>query len=494
MRVSAAAPRGEGGFDLAVATTDLAGALAILDAPAGSATLTIDAPGFAALDLELAAGDVRERLVPLAPATSLSGKVVQDGRPIAGAAVAVGLRRARSDADGRFTLDGVGDRPAMLEAVLGVLLATLRVPARPGAELALALAPGARLIGRVIDGRTTHALSGAWVRILRMMSSGGVTFSVRESDGLVDDELLTRTQGMFVVRTLRAGTIRIQVARPGYAPRNVNLELSGGRTSTVRIALDPLLDVHGRALDHVGRPVAGASVQALPAASADVQHEPVVTTTDASGRFALALPPNAATHVMIRAADLRGELTIPAGDPRPVTITAEPAAHARGRLVDGAGTPIHGGLVTILSSGLGKVPTVHSSTTGEFDFPGLVPSDYLLHIERPGFATIGAGPFKVRRGRAELGTFMLHPSIPIAGIVVQRGQLVAGADVTAHGNFGSTSAVTDANGAFVVDGFGRDAKVSLWADTPGAHAPLVEVRAGTFARLSLEARPTRPNK
>ncbi|MCI4340685.1 MAG: ABC transporter permease subunit, partial [Thermoplasmata archaeon] len=87
--------------------------------------------------------------------------VVQDGRPIASASVTVGLRTAKTDANGSFALSAVNGTYAVTVAANGfVSNTTMLVVAGPtlGLEYVLVPVPLVPVTGRVIDGHTLRPL------------------------------------------------------------------------------------------------------------------------------------------------------------------------------------------------------------------------------------------------------------------------------------------------------------------------------------------------
>ena len=484
-QVAAAAPTGEGGFDIAEATTDPAGRLSVI-APESGATLTIVASGFEELEVELADGDAGELRLRLFRASTVVGAVVRDGRPVASAWVAVGTRRVQSRFDGSFTLPGAADR-SRIEALHGDEIAMSTLDAR--APIELDLTPGARLAGRITDRHTRRALGGVWIRLVRLTSSKGGTVGIRESGGLVADEVVTHADGTFALRPLRSGSAFLVVARPGYAARRVPVKLAAGHTSLVRVELEPLLDVAGRVVDTDGKPVAGARVEAVPA-DTGMPPEPIAATTTASGQFSLALRPDVSTLVVVRTAELRGEVTIPAGDARDATIVVLPAAHRRGRVVDEAGVPIEGARITVQAHGDERPdePIAHSQVSGDFELRGLLPGTYAVEIARRGYATATV-EVALGVGGGELEAIVLGPSVPLRGVAMRLGRPASRVVVFAQSRGRQTSAVTGADGTFVLEGFAADDTVALVAVTDGARSARTEVRAGMPVTLTLD--PTR---
>ncbi len=250
---------------------------------------------------------VRVRLVAVALAAALSGagpgdeateetgtvvgRVIDlEGRPVAGAAVWAGDRnqvaaRARTGADGRFRLGPVSDERAGIfwaeheeRGLARQHFDDVRVFARRETDLGdVALAPGARLSGRVVD-REGRPVAGAeatilsWRHVLgHTITQNGPKWTVRGDD-----------RGQFRTQALPVGRVDLTATAPGKARRQLGRHIEPGQTAINLgdVRLDDERPVTGVVVDQDSRPVAGAAV----VVDADYDHP---ATTDAKGRFAV---------------------------------------------------------------------------------------------------------------------------------------------------------------------------------------------------------------
>jgi len=244
------------------------------------------------LDLRLAGGHDREVDLPLEPARGLvSGFVLDPLRlPVEGArVVAVHGRhrvKSRTDRSGFFQLVGVGTRSLELR-VEHEEYVPVRQQVNSGTETEIRLRYLASVAGRVEDARggapvEQYALEAMADRFRRR---------TRVSDG----------RGAFELRGIPAGPVELRVEAQGYAsqsrrvtvkPASRPLELT---LEGIVFALARSGTVTGRVTDLLGRPVAGAVVQAAG----------LRVRTAADGSFTLAGVPEGSRRVVVTHAGKR---------------------------------------------------------------------------------------------------------------------------------------------------------------------------------------------
>jgi len=395
-------------------------------------------------------------VLELAPAFVVAGRVVDGkGAPLVADVVLVAddegepARRARSDGDGRFRIDGLppgtwtpsARRPGYV-AGESLSFDTARV-----GDLELVLSRGAVVSGRVVDAagvavvgaavslfgtdageqpvsvsaRSPAAVDGGAAGTLRLLDRGelGVTVGavpalpppgVRtaraepaqaavapEEDGVeplpVAEELrpllVTDDSGRFRFTGLRAGRYRVRARRDGLAP-GVSAELDvvrSGRRSDVRVVLHGGTAVHGTVSDG-GGPIAGATV------SARVGDQLAgVTVSDGDGRYELA--------------PLTGRLELAVSAPRRASVTrtvelgnsraptrrqvdfelGSADASIAGVVLDHGGFDLGGARVDVVGR---RDRSTTSAAAGQFEIAGLPPGPHELRVEANGYPPVVA--------------------------------------------------------------------------------------------------------
>ncbi|MDG3005230.1 carboxypeptidase regulatory-like domain-containing protein [Paludisphaera mucosa] len=342
----------------------------------------------------------------LAPAVALSVKVTSrsDGRPIAGAEVrprgafpqafrtdAQGVAAVGGLTPGSWTLQVRADGFATQEQLLGV-------DARPDAGAAFLLEPGAGLEGVVRD-PSGKPVPGVDLNVVRFggSRSGSLDYTRTDRDGRYRFTGLPRDEGL-----------TLTTWKPGYVPANRRFVTSEAETS-----VDLVLEsrpyggaIAGVVVDREGRPIAGAELLN----TTGIPEESVRTTSGPDGRFRLdGLYTNrsGAKTLGVRAKGYAPiELTVevgPADQPAERTVRLEPGHRVEGRVIDDAGRPLSGVLVSYAE---GVVPFRIRQTTGEdgrFRFDAL-PADAGIDFRKAGYSEVrrrkipldGADPVEVR--------------------------------------------------------------------------------------------------
>ena len=222
---------------------------------------------------------------------TIAGRVIDlDGRPVAGAKVWAGDRdpvaaRARTGTDGRFRLGPVSDERATTvwaedeeRGLAREHFENVRVFAGRDTDLGdVALAPGARLSGRVVDVKG-QPVAGAQATILSQRLVLGHTLTLNGPKWTVQGG----DQGRFRTPALPVGLLDLTVTAPGKARRHRGPLVEPGRAAIDLgdVRLEDERPVTGVVVDQDSRPVAGATV----VVDADFDHP---ATSDANGRFAV---------------------------------------------------------------------------------------------------------------------------------------------------------------------------------------------------------------
>ena len=420
----------------------------------------------------------------LRPSATLYGVVTgPDGTPVGGAFVwPIGVRGGqvvppeRSDARGRYEVAGLAgglyDVAARADGFAPSLAPDVVLSARNETRLDVALQPGARVTGRLVDAKEAP-LAG---RIALGEVSGHAT------PGVLLDRLVAQTDadGRFVLDAVPVGDHALGANAPGQAPKRVELSVAGTQRQLDLgdVRMESGLTIRGRVRTPSGEAVADASVQAYPTSSRSSTLPR--TSTDGDGVFVLAgLEPE--TYRVTAFAHGRGHASAelePASEP--VELIIDPFGTIAGRVVDARGRAVDAFRVVARPVVQGQPLSFSPFETddGRFELPNVEAGSYVVSVEanEHGSATV---PARVVGSRpTDVGTVKLQPGSSLRGSVVDSaGASVEGARVeitrppTNHSiSFGTEpEIVTDRSGAFEAKGL-EPGSVELRASPPD-HAP-----------------------
>lgn len=408
----------------------------------------------------------------------VSGHVVRDGKPAAGARVTLrstGPLVTLSLDDGAFLFDDVpggmlylsASAPGAASEVIGPL--QLAEGGRLE-DLTLVLSPAVRVEGRVIDLLTRQPVAGATV--------------VSTSQVARTDEA-----GRFTLDGPRAQTW-IDVTAPGFLSRtewvSLELALAGGR---LELVLTPAAHVEGQVLES-GAPIANATVWAEQTDGVHRGERTLTVFTDKQGRFVLEAPSGGLnlTAVTPRGTRVKGPFVrLAVGERKQgVILEAGDASAAEGTVTRG-GVPLPGAQLSAVDAATEEVAAFAvSGPDGRFRFDSLLLGKYLVQVRLAGGFVAIAGPFEHQGdGRAwnvavsEGGVLEGRVEPPSAGVRVRwRSGAWAGP---------AAETVTDAQGAFRFEGLPAE-WVSVDAEGP-AGAATARAKPGDAVVLTLQKGP-----
>lgn len=410
--------------------TDTQGAFAISDLPPGEVALAVHAKGYASPQdrqpLHVPVDGEALRVV-LHKSGHVTGRVLQDGQPVAGAAIDVDWQNcagllgplppfalpelARSGPDGRFVIKdlapgtlqltahvaGQGDSPAV-EVSLGDgevrRDVVLTLPARPVAQVQAAApeqAGEASVSGQVLaaDGQP---VVGAVVWI------SGPTLGM---------QLMSDHEGRFHVEG-NPEKLRLSTATAVVATAEPSRQTPIVPGSPLLLRLGPGAFVTGRVVDGKGQPVVGALVQVEHAVFPEPQlpgmsSYPAMTPTDSDGGFHLG-PVRSGTYDLV--AQARGRppgfakgLTLNAGgDVTGVTIVLSDGATLRGRVTSRKdGTPLPDVQVQVSEpDATGRAGhRTRTGPDGTYSVSGVASGLHTVTLAKTGFLTESASGIQV---------------------------------------------------------------------------------------------------
>lgn len=254
--------------------TDANGNYTLSNLPAGSATITASATGFANVSEVVSVVAGSTATAPTMTMGSNSGSVSgtvksTSGAAIAGASVGFGGGSTTTSSTGAYSLTGVPAGTIQLVAsASGFQSSTQNVTITGGTNSTanFTLTPATTGAGTV-TGKITNASSGAALSGATVSWSGGSTTS--------------SSTGTYTLTNVTAGTVNITAARTGYLSRTLPVSVTSGATSTLNIAIATAGKITVSVKTSAGAAVASASLTI----KGGVVATTVTGTTSTAGTF-----------------------------------------------------------------------------------------------------------------------------------------------------------------------------------------------------------------
>ncbi len=327
-------------------------------------------------------GDQDSTGIALAPAGSLTGKVVDDaGGLLAGVSIELQLQPQSgriSRAAQRFMRDGWRGRTsergvfrvAGLPADVGFQLTCKAEGYAPQtfvvepleafetrSKIKVVMRPGHLAFGLVVD-EGDLPVTGAEVRLIAPPPTDDLRAMMRmrrsSQDETNDPVGLTDADGRYEIRDLAGGRYDLEVRASGFAPAKipgVRLEEAGGPVDLGTVVMVEGARIQGRVVDPDGVAIAGADIntdlgrRTMSMVRRDTGNQ---TQSDSEGYFTLGdlLPGMPVTLLISRkgfASESVSDLRPPTEEP--LVIVLRPAAQIEGRVVNREGDPIHRAMV-----------------------------------------------------------------------------------------------------------------------------------------------------
>jgi protocatechuate 3,4-dioxygenase beta subunit len=417
------------------ARTDDSGGFRLTPASSGPMHVRVEAPHFAPQELKAQQAG-KPMLVRLAAGAWIAG-VVRDGStkaPIEGARVQAWTPKAggpwepkaslvetRTDAQGRFRLDGLGPGRQVLRATARGYAAQFEVAARTGTSVSFFLPPGAGVVGRVRDGQD-RPVAGAVVEVASARSS----LLLFEAAPRPDE---TDTEGRFEILGLPPGEYRLTARHREFAPAITAIAVARSAVEQADLVLRPGVEVAGRLVNAEEKPVRGsvtfAEVDGQTAPSTLVEVSKSLAGDD--GRFRMAHVP-LGRHVLAVVAPgftpLRVDVTVGTSPVDVGDVSLESGLVIQGRVVDAGGTPVGEAELKAEPAALPRQVydesghrTARSDRDGHFLIGGLGEGTYDVTVEAYGFGRA----VKLINAGARNATVALEPGVSITGQVVDEG-------------------------------------------------------------------------
>jgi RNA polymerase sigma-70 factor (ECF subfamily) len=319
--------------------------------------------------------------IEVRPMSTIRGRVLRNGTPIAGAQVACPSAPMSTDRDGAYRCTGIGDGPIDIYAYLpsgewGRASATI-VNGAP-AQLDISITFNGLICGRTVDEQGAPVV--------------GLVIEVTEITTGDYGKDLSATDGSFCARTLTGGSynVTVRTAVGGVITPLVPLApVALGPTETAHVTISvpaPRLAISGTVRDPAGAPVVDAIVRTAPASLVGTPDFAGITSgrlwvTDEEGRFTLS--GLAAGEYLVSVTGRDGSAVrrsgVPAGT-SDLVVTLAGAGSINGTLVGFASPPV----ITVLLLtedviDIGQPLMVEAVVDGaRFHARGLSPGTYVL--------------------------------------------------------------------------------------------------------------------
>lgn len=432
--------------------TDSEGAYTLEGAEPGHYTIRVSGSGIFAAELLFVPIPGDDLPIVVARKVSITGVVTERGNPVAGATVEVtgdaigGTARLTTGATGAFALpelpEGNYDVVAYRNDLASATQHLTRLGSGPFAPITLPLEAAAVVLGHVYERTASDGVGPGVVAAIELRP-------------LSDDEPARYAQsgadGRFRIEGVHPGRWVVSAIAPGYVlPEPIEIDAGRG---VVELGVIAGGSIEGRVLDSSGKPVAGAELRVLGAASGGASAGATGAGGAAAGRelsgdreaallasfggrslAAVAVwDAETAAHQDPRFVP-RGELGVLLGPLPPIPpLGARAARHA---VLDPASLPPE--LAQLTRPPTFEVPPSAASqwtsdASGAFRLRGITPGRYTVRARAPGYVEGRRGGVQVVAGAAtrdvdltlSVGTFL------VGTVRNQRGEVVVGARLVA---------------------------------------------------------------
>ena len=288
------------GGSLSTATTDEEGRYVLrIDEP-GTLHITARASGFqegiseavTVVDASLSKWDLS-----LVEALQISGVVIDElGVPCADVELSAAPsgggapRQGKSDADGRFTIDGLdaGEVNVMANGAGWRLAESIEGVSAGTTDLQVVVLRPGEVTGRIVHASTGQPITRFSIKVNEVQSGDGESrwmnsgFSLSSIGGVEYRD----PDGQFLLENLVPGTHRVTVDAPDMVSTSVEVEVASGRTTEVEISVEPAGTIVGRVVDSNGDPIEGVRVNAVRLKEDGTEEE---SSNDAFGAASIAV-------------------------------------------------------------------------------------------------------------------------------------------------------------------------------------------------------------
>jgi hypothetical protein len=440
----------------------------------------------------------------LVAGTPFTGRVVAANgeTPVAGAKIRLDRwPLATSGEDGTFTIAHLPNRWSTLVASKGNEIGQRAYSKEPARDIRLERA--AVVSGRVTSSKTKTAVAAAMVRAYQARSGSAIASA--------SEVVLTDAKGNYSF-PLFSGNWTVSAFHPAYGSDRITVTLGSGRQESRDIALAPLARVSGQVVDEARKPVAAARLTAESGSSGfgPPRLSRTLAVTGPDGKFSLRTEPEEKESWIV--ATKRGlppgksdSFPLAAGDRKSgVAITLPSGIEVTGRVTDANGDPLSGVAVSASEAEQGargmmmmraepdEIDAVRTGSDGSFSLR-VSESTWDFAFSREGYARKSVRSQRVTASESPSIEVALDPAVEITGRVTRGANGVEGVRVNAFASGNQASALSGADGSFVLSGLAAG-EVRLMArkpeefinETRSATAPannlIIEIKPGGTIR------------
>lgn len=400
--------------------TDAEGHWRLGPLPEEGYNLVVSQPGFVTEHLRMSRMRTSSSLTLYRP-VRLSGRVVRESRPVAGAHVhaAGGLRErdASTDAEGRFTLEGLRAGTYEVSATHAGLDALRSIELEPGMDtegVLLELGTHARVTGTVRD-PDGQPIAGAsvWVR------SQGSSETTR-----------TASDGTYTLGPIPPGAQELLATAPRYQTSSSTVNVTVAPPATQDLTLAPVPVLQGRVVSATGQPLAGVRLELEADDPGQEEHRYWMESTSSEEDGTFVLETFGPAGYRLRASHdgfLPADQTVRAPSTG-VQVVLRTGAHVEGEAVDEQERPVPLARVLLKPTGTsqggdsGEARESSTDERGRFTLQGLRPGGYLVSVwsETGEEARTITRPIAVRGTEALKVRLQLHlfEGMRLSGLVV----------------------------------------------------------------------------
>ncbi len=393
-------------------------------------------------------GNGEELNATLSRERRLSGRVVHEGQPVAGAqvhveghfgfeldlsTVEVGPRDVLTDAQGRFTFSGLRRGTYELTALRDEQGAAARVSLdQEDTEAVMELGTSFHLEGLVRD-EAGHPIEGAIVTF-KMYTREPFSVELRHTT--------TDARGRYWLGPLTRQTGQLAVSAKHYVDVEQSVEVSR-RSARWDVTLRSAVLVEGRVVDARGEPLRDVGLYLDWVGEPSMMPVPWPLrgdSSDADGRFSLDAPIPGPYTLMVTGGALQVPPLRVMAPTRQLRVVVARGAAVTGRLLEEAGSPVHRAEIRVFSPRSGNTPLLDLEKNtfvdlqGRFRLEHLTPGRYLLQALGDPKTSIRHSTRWVEVKEEEEVEAVLHlpPGHPLSGQVVDtEGRPIEGARVSA---------------------------------------------------------------
>ena len=430
----------------------------------GRYDIVVKAEGYASKTLraQTVAAGMKPVEIVVEPGVEITGRVTRGGAPVENVMVGTmsmteGMQSTTTGPDGTFRLTDLTPGPMMLFANRqDAFIQEMRNVTAPATDVNIALPPGGRITGHVVDKATHQPVPSFQAGVSTSRSGGGM---VIQTPPML--KAFTSDDGAFTLENVRPGPTQVVVNAPGYTQgRAPNIEVEEGKTAPeVTVELETGVKLTGKVTGPSGEALSGVTVSPEQSSRGgrvmrfDTMGSTVVT--DPRGEYTIeGLEPGEKTFSYARSGFVTETRTVNlTGKDVRSDVQLSSGLRVAGTVITDTGTPVGEALVRASSAsdpGFGR--EARSDGGGNFQFEGLAPGHYTFSASKSGYANGVARDVDVSTGAPVRVTMKSGGTITghVTGLTAEEMQQ---ANVLAFGaGTGSVSAPVDAGGNYRVEG------------------------------------------